>query len=219
MPPEFAPMQDAEREAVVEILREGRTAAQAIEIATNAHEWGDDLIARVRPSSVVCREGCSWCCYQYVSVTPPEALTLAAWLTERCTPEEREAWIVQIRERAVQAQSKSVGRYRLAKIPCAFLQDGRCTVYDQRPLLCRGYFSDNVTKCETAYKTPLKFGAGVDVPLIPYGMAQLILGGLEEGLTQAGVQSASYELHQAVLTALTTPNAAERWAQGEHIFT
>ena len=215
---QFAPLAAGERSAVLEILAEGRTAAKACEVAENAHGWCDEEIGPSIPDDIACRAGCCWCCYLYVSITPPEAFALARWIEETSTPEQRAAWVELLRQRATQARGKSESAYAVAKIPCAFLQEGLCSAYAHRPLVCRGYFSHSAARCEVGYRTPLKFGATITVPLFPRTMTHLIKAGLQQGCEAAGVQSASYELHQAVLIALTTPNAAERWAQGEAIF-
>jgi len=214
----FDPLIVGERSAVLDILAEGRTAAKACEVAWNAHGWCDGMISRAIPQDIACRAGCSWCCHLYVEVTPPEALELARWIEETSTPEQRTAWVELLRQRAAQARGKSSSGYAVAKIPCAFLADSLCTAYEHRPLACRGYFSHDATRCEVGYKTPLKSGATVKIPARAFTMMHLIREGLLQGCEAAGVQSASYELHQAVLTALTTPKAAERWAQGEAIF-
>ena len=215
---EFAPLMAGERSAALEILTEGRTAPKAYEVAWNAHGWCDEVLGPAIPGDVACRAGCCWCCFQYVSVTAPEALKLARWIDETSTPAERDAWVALLEQRVAQARGKSVGAYALAKIPCAFLRERRCAVYEDRPLLCRGYFSKDASRCEVGYKTPLKFGATIPVAELPRAFAHLIMNGMRQGCEAAGVQSASYELHQAVLIALTTPDAAERWAQGEAIF-
>jgi Fe-S-cluster containining protein len=215
---ELAPLAEAERSAVLEILAEGRTAAKACEVSWNAHGWYDAEIRPAIPGDIACQAGCSWCCSQYVSITPPEAFELAAWIEATSTPAEREAWVALLTQRAAQARGKSVGAYAIAKIACAFLKEGLCTAYEHRPLLCRGYFSSDARRCEVGYKTPLKYGATIPAAILPRAMAHLINAGLVQGCADAGVQSGSYELHQAALIALTTPNAAARWAQGEPIF-
>jgi hypothetical protein len=38
--------------------------------------------------------------------------------------------------------------------PCAFLEGGRCSIYEVRPLSCRGMNSLDATECETRLRDP-----------------------------------------------------------------
>ena len=42
--------------------------------------------------------------------------------------------------------------------------------------------------------------------------------GLSEGLRQEGLDGNTYELNDALATALATPHAAARWSRGEAVF-
>src|SRR5262245_61181499 len=119
IPPAFEadllPLVEGERQTVLEILQEGRTAAKVCEVASNAHSFCDGMLTTAVPITVACQAGCAWCCHQYVEVTPPEAFALARWIEETSAPAEREAWVALFRQRAAQARGKSVRAYGIAK--------------------------------------------------------------------------------------------------------
>lgn len=103
---------------------------------------------------VACGKGCSSCCKMNVSVTSIEAERLAA-LTGRAMA--RVAYPI-VHEQA-----------RFAGIPCPFLVNEECSVYDARPYACRAHFSFD----DTAYWChPDRAYVG--------GMGQLELGGAKE---------------------------------------
>ncbi len=77
---------------------------------------------------IQCRAGCSECCQQSFRVTALEGEVLRAGL-EQLAPELR----AQILERARRYEPDT-------RTPCPALSDeGRCTLYEHRPRICRKY--------------------------------------------------------------------------------
>lgn len=73
-----------------------------------------------------CTTGCAACCFQPVQVTLQEAEAIAAETGARMqTPP---SW-------SNEPDMQYVGR------ACSFLQDSRCTIYEQRPVACRLMFN------------------------------------------------------------------------------
>jgi Fe-S-cluster containining protein len=110
-----------------------------------------------RGEPVSCRDGCSACCNQLVPVGPVEAHMIAALVDS--LPEPRRG-MVHSRFAAAEARlaawsrrgeldnvdcPRDVAAYQLGieyfrlVIPCPFLDDGRCSIYQDRPLACREY--------------------------------------------------------------------------------
>lgn len=79
------------------------------------------------PESFACRAGCESCCHQRLSVFEVEAAPIRAALArlERDDPELRAR---------VRTQGRDTEDPR-----CALLVEGRCSVYEQRPLICRSH--------------------------------------------------------------------------------
>ena len=95
---------------------------------------------------------------------------------------------------------------------CVFLQNNwQCGIYAFRPLNCRGWTSKSRDDCAS------------ESPVTPHALVHLATQAAGYGLTRAAaamkLESTSYELEAAILRALETPDAAERWARGEQIFT
>ncbi len=102
-----------------------------------------------------CREGCSACCTQSVTMTTAEGQAIAAFLLEQgrsmpalpdttgrslpvCTTNELAANCLAGRELPPEPEMPWVYE------PCVFLEDQRCTIYPARPFGCRSFAS---TKC------------------------------------------------------------------------
>jgi Fe-S-cluster containining protein len=78
------------------------------------------------------------CCFQYVLLTLAEALPLARRLVRdsRDTQEFR----AQLRRAGVVMRLRGRdGWWKMAE-PCALLTDGRCSVYEDRPVMCRSHY-------------------------------------------------------------------------------
>ncbi len=106
---------------------------------------------------VTCRAGCAACCRQYVPVSDVEARALASLV--EAMPEPRRATIearfAEARRRLDEADAtepmlatpRPVGEealrllnvYHRLDVACPFLEDEACSIYADRPLICREY--------------------------------------------------------------------------------
>jgi Fe-S-cluster containining protein len=79
------------------------------------------------PSGFACREGCWACCRPRFSVFEIEAVAIREALAQ--IADEDPALRERIRE---QGRDAELGH-------CALLVEGRCSVYEQRPMICRSH--------------------------------------------------------------------------------
>lgn len=135
--------------AIVPLMRRLGEEAQALEEARNS-EAGQ---ARS------CQKGCAACCRMLVPLSPPEAFILRDFVRSLpCTQQERIAarlaeaksilltqglWN-QFMELAESSQSpedsmlEPINRaYYALRMPCPFLENELCSIYDERPAACR----------------------------------------------------------------------------------
>lgn len=109
-----------------------------------------------------CKEGCSHCCHIPVSITRVEA--------------ER---IAKSTGKPIQKNPSKIAVEASYDNPCVFLEDRKCSIYENRPIACRTYFkldADNLL-CQ------LIPGASVPVPLANSQIFSLLnfnLGGTDE---------------------------------------
>jgi Fe-S-cluster containining protein len=106
---------------------------------------------------ITCRAGCGACCRQLVPISQIEARHLAR-LVEQSPAERRqrararfaeavrrldEAGLLETlrhQERVTSAEKLPLGlAYFRLGIPCPFLEDESCSIYHERPLICREY--------------------------------------------------------------------------------
>ncbi len=108
---------------------------------------------------VSCRKGCAACCRMLVPVSPPEAFQLKKRVEQLPGPERdrlherlstmkhalNEAGLlgqlVQVAETRTQLTDEDVESlnqaYYARRLPCPFLEDEACSIYDFRPAACR----------------------------------------------------------------------------------
>lgn len=95
---------------------------------------------------------CHGCCENVVITHEPEALRIAAYLRSPDGAEARAhfarafpVWRARLAPALEAIARPAPGQFHAAlaaahraRVPCAFLRDGRCTVYAVRPWICRG---------------------------------------------------------------------------------
>jgi hypothetical protein len=84
-----------------------------------------------------------------------------------------------------------------------------------RPLACRGYNSLSRSACEEAFSGE---GDRVQAQVSVRELTAGVIYGLILASKSVHVEWDRHELEAAVLCALETPDAAERWARGERVF-
>ena len=151
-----------------------------------------------------------------MAVSAPEALYIAAYLQETLSAEAQVALRTHLRARVEQRQGWTVDARHAHKRFCVFLRDDRqCGIYAIRPLACRGYNSMSRSACEEAFtdqRDRVHMHAGVRE------LASGVIYGLIQASKGLGLEWGRYELEAAVLRALGTSDAAQRWARGERVF-
>ncbi len=160
-----------------------------------------------------CKKGCGYCCHTRVTATAIELFMLARGIRERWNDA---ADPLQARFRDVEARTRTLPKdqWVASRIPCAFLAEGSCTVYESRPLTCRTYASLSLPTCIDWFN-----GAAVVVP--QPDRAQLlrvfILAGMKAAMAHAGLEVVGFEMGHGLNVAMA-PDAEARWLAGENVF-
>lgn len=155
---------------IVPVMRSMGEQAQAVEISSVLRTGKE----------ISCKKGCSACCERIlVPVSPPEAFALGEMMSalpivHRQRIEER---LVATRERldkagvlsALQDLAESptqrsdedidpINRaYYALRLPCIFLEDGACSIYEHRPAACREYLVTSPPElCQDTEKNPVE---------------------------------------------------------------
>jgi Fe-S-cluster containining protein len=164
---------------------------------------------------IACATGCDYCCHQRVGVLPHEATALLEHLRTKLAPELAERIERRIRENAAKVDAMTAAEHTAARLPCAFLVDGRCSAYAVRPLTCASFHSASRERCEHAFANPENLGtprAARPVLLELTAFTDALMAATRTGLTAAGWSDAKAELHQALRALLDERGLSERAA-------
>ena len=166
-------------------------------------------------AEIQCRAGCSFCCYQNVDVTIPEAILVALQLGDEADT-RREAVLA-----AADACREIDDKARIATgIPCPLLVERRCSVYGVRPINCRSFTSPDAARCHEAMRKLDSGNGAMDIEV--YVVLRFLCGG-EQAATRGlcrdlGLQDDMVELTQTLAAILRDPSLIGRWASGERVF-
>ncbi len=200
-----------------------RAAALAQRVMAATSRLTESLLLRAEAGAVACRAGCDHCCHQSVGVTPPEALAIVAHLKQTLSADELAALSARMAERVERTRGLSADERFSPQLPCSFLRDGRCSIYDVRPLVCRGMNSLDADDCARRLRDAaaraefLARGTGGHCFVEPIQASQAVSAGLQLcGAELYALDMRPLELTAAVSLLLGADGAVERaWLGGE----
>lgn len=161
---------------IVPVVRSIGEQAQALEISAT-HKAGKEIS---------CQKGCSACCQRImVPVSPPEAFDLAKTLKglpqdHRTRIEHRLAEtrkrlqtagllpllqnLAESPDQKTDADLDPINRaYYALRLPCIFLENDACSIYEHRPAACREYLVTSPAElCQDTEKNPVQV---IHIPL------------------------------------------------------
>jgi Fe-S-cluster containining protein len=210
---------DKARQAAYPYLNGAGLAGSVTEMANATRDLALKVMAASpKHGKYECASGCAFCCHTSVTVSPPEAFAIAAYLAEQYSPEElaglRQHWA----QNAATASEISREDYIARLIPCGLLtEDGNCRAHPVRPIACASFLSTSRQKCEDEFhRRPNRDPVPTDKFAMVAGLG--VSQGLMSACRKAGVDGEFYELHHALLRIFDTPDARQAWAQGHDIF-
>lgn len=212
-------IRDTVRRATQALLQRERSVQTTFRLIEQAFEQTSTVVEQLPERlPLACASGCAFCCYHPVDITPPEAFAIATYVQTTLTLAAGDALYARLAAHAERISGLSYAAHAQARLPCALLVDNRCSVYPCRPFACRAWNSTSAARCETI------FTHGNPVTMIPpldmrvYEAVWDVARGVTDGLRRSRLDGKSYELHSIVQRILTTPEAAQRWTQGEDVF-
>jgi Fe-S-cluster containining protein len=167
-------------------------------------------------AEIGCRKGCTFCCYQDIQISIPEAFRIALLIRNEDQKQ-------RIRNTAEELDGiDPMLRYRL-HIPCFFLDTSSklCTIYERRPTICRVYLSPARWVCESDWqKAPRPdYVESKDAMFLsmPQSIGLAAQQGADAALYHKGLQMAVFKMEYAISVALE-PGALVSWLNKEQVF-
>jgi hypothetical protein len=236
-PPAAAPPPKTDTSTAVQFraldaLRAGRSVSAVTEAVRAAGAVADQAWNTARPvvearkqAGFACAAGCSWCCYQQVAVAPAEAIAIARHVETTFTSEQRAGLTARIA--ALDDKARGLGLWSRARLksPCVMLaENGACSIYEVRPLRCRGVYSRDAGQCQWVMENPDQVYGNPDrhatpgpYPVEPAKIMDTALTGLARACQEAGLDWQALELTAALRLILGHPEVTERYLGGEPV--
>lgn len=181
-------------------------------VFARAQQTIDEVVAKA--PRLGCKNGCSYCCHQEVEVTIPEAILAFAHVAD--PSDQRRQGIL---DTAVRSQGLSKAERALSRAPCPMLVEGRCSIYESRPLACRAALAAETEQCRAAFAAT---SPSEKVLVERFSHAQLAVLGDQAAmrgvLKDMGLQYDVVELTRAVAALIRDPGLIDRWLSGEQAF-
>lgn len=159
-----------------------------------------------------CAPGCAYCCHQRVRASIPEVLYVWDYIQANWTADQ----IEELKRETASYRASFEHEPSRTNLKCPLLKNNLCTVYPNRPLVCRGFLSSDVGKCAAVAEKP----GSASVPALywPYQVALALRMGLSVSAKETLPYSYDVLLGVALSILLEQPNAVERYFHGEDVF-
>jgi hypothetical protein len=203
-----------------QILLEGDAPEKTIELACNAMEFASGMIdnfLKMGPRQPACRKGCSYCCHLPVEVSAPEILAIGQYVREKFSEEERQQLARAIDAHIATTEGMDDRQRSVCRTPCPLLRDGACSVYEVRPLTCRGYHSFDAEPCRRDCEHPTR-NHTVPCNGLAYLAASQVGGGLSVALRSQRLDYRMLDLARALKIALENPELLRTWRDQPRVF-
>jgi hypothetical protein len=121
------------------VLSQAEDSGQVVAFISTLHRNTDAVITTSESTGPTpeCKSGCTYCCHVRVEVSDPEALYIA-WHVQHLPPASKVPLIERLHLKAGEFDGAGRAEADISKSqPCAFLQDGLCSIYSIHPSVCR----------------------------------------------------------------------------------
>jgi Fe-S-cluster containining protein len=210
----------------MEPLRDHLTEGSLREGTKRLYRYLDQLLATLPTTvtfsdagrvSIACKPGCNYCCSARVTCTAPTVLFIADHLRRSRTDDQMVALKARIQEHENRIAKLSPYEVLLKTELCPLNESGLCTIYDLRPITCRGYHSFDLAKCIEEFNDP---GEEPRVPQHPARktLEAIVSSALLACSTALGLDTDELEFVTAIAIAIDQPDAATRYIAGESVF-
>jgi Fe-S-cluster containining protein len=159
-----------------------------------------------------CKMGCNWCCHVRVTIKPHEAVLLHRAI-ESMPEEARARTKARLHTLATEiAEAPAEKLIRLTRL-CPLNEEGKCTVYESRPLVCRTTHSFSVKVCEEYARRGTILPSRLNGIVMEFGRAVALATTV--ALEHLGMDARSYDLSNIVLAFDEDGKLGEKIAAGD----
>lgn len=181
----------------------------ALERSQRRHD--ERLAGAPDADTLACKSGCSWCCHFTVDVRAVEVVRIVELIAQRMTPQEQERVRGEIRRNAALLRELDDVERMQQNIRCAFLSEGKCTVYEARPQTCRNYHATSAAGCQQSFEQPDNLDIDPEFAPLTYQVGGAHVDAFSKALIDAGYDAAVYEMNVALDAAFAQGDVRARF--------
>lgn len=163
--------------------------------------------------TLACRAGCTWCCHFSVDVRAVEVFSILDFVERALPPEEKSRIYSEVRANSAALQGMDDMERMRRNVKCPFLSAGRCSIYEARPQTCRNYHATDVAGCQQSYEDPDNLEIDPEFAPLVYQAGGAHVDAFTRAMREAGYDTNVYEMNCAIDTALSEPDARQRFEQ------
>jgi Fe-S-cluster containining protein len=172
----------------------------------------------VSGSKIACCAGCFYCCYIKVDVMPREAFLITDFIRSNFSPERQQAVLNKAKENWKKIEPMTYSEQFVANLPCPLLENGRCSVYSTRPVLCRIHHSTKVEPCKESFEQPEMLNQpDYYVKNVRFATARAFIA-TNKAFENLGYDTKAYDINAALIECFSNPHAEKRWRKGKSAF-
>ena len=197
------------------MVENGMTKETLFQATRSMYNAIDDLInsllsyAKRQGVNIDCKKGCEWCCHQAIFAISHEVHFLTDYMADYFSGDQIKTVLQKAKDKNDQVKKLGTEDILNVKSPCPLLNDGKCSVYEARPMACRIYLSQNLSSCIEFYKHPEnknKFPALLDFPL---RAGRMMNEGFKAALKSQNLNSTEFRIEQGMIIASTSTSLAD----------
>ncbi|HKJ98704.1 MAG TPA: YkgJ family cysteine cluster protein [Desulfotignum sp.] len=179
----------------------------------------DSVAGTCESPEPACASGCSFCCHSRIHVMPLEAVVICAHVQDHFSTGAIQDLKTRIRTNLAYTRGRSFAQRVAVKdqTPCIFLEHHDCSIYEQRPFICRTWNSLNRQDCETAF---VSGNQNAEIPCLSapnyvYTLARDVVQSVCETMH---LETGRFELVSAMDHCLGMKDAPGDWTGGCTVF-
>jgi Fe-S-cluster containining protein len=161
-------------------------------------------------TTLACKAGCSWCCHFSVDIRAVEAFSILAFIEQHLSAQEQARVREEIAANYVILKNLSDLERVQRNLKCAFLNEGRCTIYAARPQTCRNYHATDAAGCQKSFEEPDNLDIDPDFAPLVYQVGGAHVDAFSKAVEDAGYDVAAYELNAALMAVMANSEESQR---------
>ena len=182
---------------------------QAYQLSQQRHE--ERLAAAPDANTLACQAGCSWCCHFTIDLRPVEAFRIAEFVAQTFDEQARKRLSARIEANGKITSVLDDMQRMQQNIECAFLVEGRCSIYAARPQTCRNYHATNAAGCQRSFEDPTNLEIDPEFAPLVYQIGGAHVEAFTKAMRDEGYDVDAYEMNLALTAVVEDPQALERF--------